>query len=404
MISELTKDKESEYKRISEWLKKMLPNDYDKFDLKAHFDSTLSYVENKENIREQLRGLIKDSLKDQVDAIKDYEERLLDEKKQEAETKAKEYNKNIKYEKTDIDAYYAEVFRGVDKVCKGYSNLLFVRGPPAQGKSYSIRRVLIENGTDYVDVSGEVTDAYLYRLLYENNGKVIWFKDVGNLLDGGSKTINLLKAATETEEDRLLTKSSYSKQQADLPDSFLCTCRFIFDYNSISNKHRDDFEALVSRGDFVEFSLNSAEMKHVMTLIAKTPEELEVTNYLLNNFKSGDLIRLNLRSQWKALKTYHYAISLGLDWRKEITNELNRKTETESLLYNLIGINAVRRVELKKLLLKHKYVNSIRSAENKINEWIFTDQLYVWSSDERNGLVSIVKKEENLLEVENHGC
>jgi hypothetical protein len=228
--------------------------------------------------------------------------------------------------------------------------------------------------------------------LYENNGKVIWLKDISNLLSG-LKSIQILKAATETEEARVLTKSNYSRQQDDLPDRFICKCKFIFDYNNIQNTLRDDFEALISRGDFLEFTLSPKEIEHIMRQIAVTPEEKSITEFIIENFSGSGLVRMNLRTQWKAFNTYKYAIAQGRDWKMEIDAELKRVSKVRALLYGLIGNEAVRRVDLKKLLIRHELVNSIRMADYKIREWIFTEELYEAIPDEKNGFVSLLPRE-----------
>jgi len=390
-----TEQAEKDFERCQAWLKKLIPNEWDKFDLKAEYDSSITYDENKSAIREKIKPFLKDNLKEQVEEAKAAQERLETEAKQRAEAEVEEYNSKITYQTNqEVDKYYEPIYRAVDKVCRGFSHLLFCKGRPGTGKSWNIRRTLVENKTDFVEVSGEVTEAYLYRLLYENNGKTIWMKDISNLLNG-IKSIQILKAATETEDARVITKSNYSKQQADLPDRFVCKCKFIFDYNQIQNKLREDFEALISRGDFLEFTLSPKEMEHVMRQIAKTPEEKEITEFVINNFKGSGLVRLNLRTQWKAINTYKYAQALGLDWQKEIKTELSRVSKVRALLYGLIGNEAVRRVELKKLLLKHELVSSVRQAEVRISEWLFTDELFeISTTDLRNGFVSLVAREE----------
>ena len=129
---------------------------------------------------------------------------------------------------------------------------------------------------------------------------------------------------------------------------------------------RDDFEALISRGDFLEFTLSPKEMEHIMRQIASTDLEKEITEFIIQNFRGSGLVRMNLRTQWKAFNTYKYAVAQGLDWRQEIDAELKRVSKIRALLYGLIGDEAVRKVDLKKLLIKHELVNSIRMAEYKI--------------------------------------
>jgi len=393
-MEEKTLEQQRDYKRIQDWVTKILGDDADKFDLKAEYDSSLSYVENKTQLRTKMQGLKKDTLKEGVEYAKAQQERIDNEAKAAAEREVEEYNKKIVYEvNVDVDKYYEPIQRIVDKVGKGYSNLAFVKGRSGTGKSFNIKKALTEIKADYFEVAGDVSEAYLYRLLYENNGKVMWFRDVATLLTG-LKSINILKAATESEEARVITKSNYSKQQSDLPDRFICRCKFIFDYNNIQNNLRDDFEALISRGDFLEFTLSPKEMNHIMMKIAKTPEEKQVTEFVIENFKGSGLVRMNLRTQWKAINTYRYAVAQGLDWKEEIDSELKRVSKIRALLYGLIGNEAVKKVDLKKLLIKHELVPSIRMAEYKIKEWIFTEEMYEAVADEKNGYVSLLPREE----------
>ena len=44
-------------------------------------------------------------------------------------------------------------------------------------------------------------------------------------------------------------------------------------------------------------------------------------------------------------------------------------------------------------MIKHELVSSIRMAEIKIREWVFTDELYEALPDEKNGFVSLLPRE-----------
>ncbi len=450
---------------------------------------------------------------------------------------------NITFEENEeIDGYYTDVHRAVDKMCQGFSNLAFIKGRGGIGKSFQIKKRLIANKADFIEITGEVTEAFLYQLIYENNGKIIWLKDVVKILTGlkcmpyytkvrtnngiksmkdlnsnedkilswnfklgkeewekfkiwptgkkqimkittgegvlesspehkwiikteegqiiqkqakdlntkdvilyleaeeekgmGSKcvksielttdyeemydievqnnhnfildngalthnSINLLKAATETERTRVLTKSNYSKQQEDLPNTFICRSKFIFDYNNISGLQlRDDFEALISRGDFIELPISDGEIIAIMKLIAKDDDIKKVTEFLIENFNATGLFRLNLRTQYKCMQTYNYALKNNLDWKKELEAELKNISRIRALLYSLIGPYAVKRLELKKRLLKHEIVNKMRTADRKINEWLFLEELFVWSEDKRNPTICINQKPQEKIDAE----
>lgn len=392
MAETKTKNVAKDKERLKAWVKKILPNDYDKFDVDAEFDSGISYEENKSAMRDKLKTVIKD-LKAQAEQAQAQQEQIENERKQQAEREVEEYNSNLTYnDKKEIDQFYSPIIMGINKMCQGYSNLLFIKGRGGIGKSYQIRKALVKNNADFVEVCGEVSEAYLYRLIYENNGKILWFKDVVKLLAGLS-SINLLKAATETEEKKILTKSNYSKQQDDLPDKFACKCKFIFDYNNIFGLQlKEDFEALATRGDYKVLPFSDDDVKHIMKLVAQDDKEKDTTQYIIDNFESNGIVKLNLRTQWKAFKTREYCEKNNIDWKEGLKNELTNVTKTRALLYTLIGTKAVKTTELKKKLLKNELVSSLRTAHRRINEWLYTEELYKWSSEERDFYICINQK------------
>ena len=386
----LTKEqKNTDVAKIKLWLEKFIPGDVDRIDVAAEHDSTLTLSENKEHFREMLGGVLK-TLKEQADECKASEEKLEHDRIVEAEREARDWNKKLVYDdKKELDTYYDQVHNAVKKVIGGYSNLLFVKGQAGIGKSSNIRKALVKNKADFIELCGDVTEAYLYRLIFENNGKVIWLKEVANLLTGNN-SINLLKSATETEEKRVLTKSNYSKVQSDLPDTFVCKCKFIFDYNNLPRTPlRDDFEALISRGQFIELAFCEDEIKNILSIIAKDGWEKEVTDYLVNNYKSNGLYRLNLRTQHRAFKTYQFAIDKGIDWKQELETEFKNNNKVRALIYSLIGNKVIKTAELKKLMLKFEIVNTLRTADNHVNKWLLTEELYPHSVDGKNILVGL---------------
>lgn len=382
--------KETEIARLKAWIRKLMPEHYDKIDVTSEYDSTLTYEENKSHFRELFKGQLT-TLKEQVEHAKAEQERLETKKIQAAEREAEEYNKTLRYDDNkEVDSFYKPVYRVINKLCQGYSNLAFIKGRGGIGKSRNIRKALITNNADFFEATGEITEAYLYRLIFENNGKIIWLKDICKLLQAQG-SLNLLKAATETEDKRILTKSSYSKEQKDLPDVFVCKAKFIFDYNNLygAGGLATDFEALVSRGDYVELSFCDEEISAIMNLIAVEPWQREVTEYLLEKHKESGLVRLNLRTQWKAFKTYEYAKANNLDWKGEIDDELKRINKIRALLYSLIGDKWLRTADLKRKLLRLEIVGTLRTADNKINEWLYVEELWKVSEDEKNFYVSI---------------
>jgi hypothetical protein len=275
-------------------------------------------------------------------------------------------------------------------MCKGFSNLVFIKGRGAIGKTYQITKTLISNKADFVSVCGQVTEAYLYRLIYENNGKIIYVKEVAKLLSSiGS--VNLLKNATETDGERILTKSSYSKDQADLPNTFVCRCKFIFDFNNLFGEQlKDDFEALISRGDYIELAFSDDDIKNVMRMIAKDDvRKSEVLDLIISKYDENGMVKLNLRTLVKSMQTREYAEKVNKDWKNEVGSELNVMTKNRNLLYTLIGNKAVRTTELVKILMKKEVLNCVRTCHRKIQEWLFLEDLYKVSAEDRDYFICI---------------
>lgn len=377
--------------RLRKWVKTILPEDYDKVDILAEMDSSLTYEENKTHLRDRLKVLIKD-LKSQGEYAAAAQERIETEKIKQAEAEVDAYNKSITFDaNTSLDVFYKQIIRGVNKMCQGFCNLMFIKGRGGIGKSYQIRKALITNNADFVEVAGDVTEAYLYRLIFENNGKIIWFKDVVKLLQAlGS--LNMLKSATETETDKILTKNNYSKDQNDLPDRFLCRCKFIFDYNNVfGTQLAADFEALRSRGDYYELAFSDDDLKQLMKLVAKEDWEKEVTEYIIKTFESNGMVKLNLRTQRKAFWTYQYALKNNLQWTSELETEMKNISRVRAMLYTLIGNRAIKTTELKKILVKNDIFGTIRTCDHRINDWLYLEEIYKIGGGDRDFFVCLNK-------------
>jgi hypothetical protein len=79
--------------------------------------------------------------------------------------------------------------------------------------------------------------------------------------------------------------------------------------------------------------------------------------------------------------------------KAELKSSISR---VRAMLYSLIGTKAVRTTELKKLLLKYGAVGTERTGARKIAEWILTEELFKWSSEEQNYFVAINPPESNI--------
>jgi len=324
---------------------------------------------------------LKQQLEEQAKAINIKEQNLIKYNlNKKIEKEIEKYNKSLKFnDDKRINEYYKPLIRAVIKLIRGYTNIVFIKGKSGIGKTYQIERLLNKYKVDYIEYGGSnVSEAYLYRILYENRfkGNIIYFKDVAMLLKE-LKSIDLLKMATETKEKRLITKANYSKKQDDLPDRFLYEGSLIFDFNSLVGlKFKEDFEALITRGEFIELTFSFDEIKEIMLLICKNKQEREITKYLIDKY---DYLNneFNLRTQYRAFQTYQYSKKYGLEWEKEIDDEIKQNmTPVRRLLYQFIGKNYVEEREVIKFLIRNGYFNTIRTAERRIEDWIYLGEVY----------------------------
>lgn len=351
--------------------------------IKADFKSKRKSVVNEKEIEKDLN--LK-QLKSQLEQasknlnVERNNEEILTHRNTEIEIEIADYNNTLKFNYDEkVDEYYKPLIRAITKLIKGYSNIVFIKGKGGIGKSYQIEKLLRKYNSNFVEYGGSnVSEAYLYRLLYENRhkGEVIYFKDVAVLLKG-IEGIDLIKMATETRDKRLITKANYSKKQDDLPSRFLYEGSLIFDFNSLMGLNfRGDFEALTSRGDFIELSLSFDELKELMLLICEDEEQKEITKFLIEKY---DYIgnQFNLRTQYRAFQTYRYSKENGLEWKKEIEEELKQNmSPIRRILYEFLGKNYAKERDVIKFLIRSGYVSTIRTCERRINEWLEMEEIY----------------------------
>ena len=422
--------KQNQAKQLEEYYNKVCKEngiEPDVFDFKQEIDfAILTYQEAKRELNEKLSPLIKDENKTsakfekiEVERNQKDNNRVEEEKTRQA---VEEFNLTLKCEET-IKPYYERLRRTIELVAKGCINSAFIQGKAGNGKSFQITTTLTELGLkeekDYVTFQGDISEAYLYRFLYNNNGKIIIMRDLAKLLMI-PRSIDILKAVTETTGKRIVMKANYSKKQEDLVDLFEFTGSFIFEFNNLHfNGMKEDIEALFSRGEYYHMVFSVREITDIMRKIAKTEEEKEITEFLIENYHYTGINNLNLRTQQIAFKKVEYAKKEKREWKAELKMFLQSEmTTTRRGLYQLIGNMEVSTTELKKLLIKSGLdgVTHLRSADRRVREWILLNELYIighlvdtntdegieelekFMNDHRNYFVSLNPKERLRLD------
>ena len=123
----------------------------------------------------------------------------------------------------------------------------------------------------YIQIKGFSTAKNLFRTLYENNGLVIVFDDMDNILKDPI-SVNLLKAALDSYDKRVITWGSETRgADDDLPRSFEFTGQIIF----ISNLNQDRIDqAIRSRSMLVDLSMTLDDKIERMQTLIQDPEFL----------------------------------------------------------------------------------------------------------------------------------
>lgn len=335
----------------------------DLVDLFSMFDNKLTLSENKAN----LKAIIKEQLP------------IVSIDKKQVQAQQEEYVQSLiesqEYIYNDTESLYSPIYESMEKIKLGLAHFVMIKSRMALGKSFHVKNALKKYNLDYV-VINNITSAYLFRALYENNNRTIWLKDCARIFTT-KETLELLKNACETEpENRIVTRFNYSDDQKELPRSFVFSGTIVMDYNSMVNlKYNDDFQALKSRAEYIELVFSQTDMKTIMLHIAKTEQEKKITDWLLANFDFT--YQFNLRHQQKAFRDYEYAIKKGLDWQVYLKTQLERNSSPiKALLYQFIGNSYVKKSYLIKQLIINGLVNSKRTAYRMIDNWKEIEELY----------------------------
>lgn len=247
--------------------------------------------------------------------------------------------------------------------------------------SWHIRNALNENKIEYEEYQ-TVTEATLPEILYRNEDKTLWFKDVVKIFNNPN-AIDIIKSATETDcvdGGRLISVNKYSHElkKAGIPRKFIFKGNIVFDYNYLEHtNYQEDFEALKSRGYCVDLVFDYEKMCQIMKLIAQNEHESKVTGFLIKNYRFVGHNAFNLRTQAKAINTYRCAVEQKIDWEQALLEELkNVRSRTQEWLYQFVGEGIIKRKDLVKLIMRTGLLNTEATAYRRIRNWEYGDEIF----------------------------
>jgi hypothetical protein len=192
--------------------------------------------------------------------------------------------------KFHINKRFEFLNKAVRMVAAGVQSSVVISGSGGLGKSHSVKSALVQSGLrdlssviasseegavvnrnrGFVFVKGFSTAKNLYRQLFENNDSIIVFDDCDSILKDPVAQ-NVLKAALDSYDTRIISWGAESRGDDDLPRSFIFTGRVIF----ITNMTMDRVDqAIRSRSITIDVSMTTEEMVDRMRVIAESEDFL----------------------------------------------------------------------------------------------------------------------------------
>lgn len=175
-------------------------------------------------------------------------------------------------EKWDINQKFDFLSHLTRMVINKTSVSLIITGEGGLGKTYTVKKEIfrkqLSSVQDYIIIKGFSTPRGLYRILWENNGKLIVFDDCDEVLEDKIAK-NLLKGALDSYDSREISWITKTTDES-MPDSFEFTGRVIF----ISNMSQDRIEqAILSRSMCIDLTMSNADKLTRMEWIANNSKD-----------------------------------------------------------------------------------------------------------------------------------
>lgn len=191
-------------------------------------------------------------------------------------------------DKFTINTRFSFVEKVVKMVGTGVQASAVITGEGGLGKSFTVLKTLKAMGMVdindivpgqavnpkkvFTQIKGFSTAKNMFRTLYENNGSTIIFDDCDSILKDAI-AINILKAALDSYDKRVITWGAEMRGDDDLPRSFEFTGKIVF----ISNLNQNKIDqAIRSRSMLIDLSMTQDQkldrMEHLIASEDFMPE------------------------------------------------------------------------------------------------------------------------------------
>lgn len=260
---------------------------------------------------------------------------------------------NYKQDMEDPDTLFGKMRDLTKVVSRGFRNSLIIYGGPGTGKTFVVTQTIKEEGLkknqDWFLIKGKITTSSLYQTLFmHRKGSLLLFDDTDSVW-GDSDSANILKAALDSYDERVISwvsprttnvslmtddqKEEYndtidSKLQADaeakikLPSEFVYEGKIIF----ISNLPYEKFdEAVLTRSAKIDMTITQEQMfmrmksilPHLGSKDVPVDAKEEILDYLKNVSRSGILTGVSMRTYVAAEDLYRSGLP---NWKDLLSN------------------------------------------------------------------------------------
>lgn len=312
---------QKEINKLDSWARKLLKDDFDKFDLHSEIDRGISVAENKTILREKFKVLFKELKEINAQEIKTEQQK--DEFKQIQKLRAEEQQAlrvfetevyRLKKSTAEVTQKYHIPIEYIKSVARGFNNAFIFLGSCGLGKSYITRQTLAKEGVKFIESRGVNSPLGFYQFLYEHNEKdtVLVFDDVAQLIDNPNAYSILLGVLWEG-----LASWNSTTGKLKIPKQFVFHGRIIIIANRLKGELKDFFD--YSNADVVKsrcltsrLEMDREDVLEMMYLIAKqkrkelTAEERVAIVDFIKEHTSRATEGLDLRTQVKAEQLYLY--------------------------------------------------------------------------------------------------
>lgn len=257
----------------------------------------------------------------------------------------------------NVEPYYEKLEMNVDMLLQGIGNLVVIEASGGLGKSYNIKRILAHNlpNKQWTVKSGKTTPLALYQTLYmcQDRGHVLFLDDISGL--GNDTAMELLKAATDTEDLRKVSYSSSRQpdhpveEDEKLPFDFIFRGKVIICSNDLPDDTDSHFEALLSRAsthykmdkdfDYETVCEVIREVAKIPQLVSDdngncltVPEQQECAEWIIDI--SSEETGINLRTLEHVCNKRMYGKVHDKQWTKMAIDDLGMSTE-QYIVYRL---------------------------------------------------------------------